>query len=158
MKKATKVILGTVLIVSALGTIKVFAGGGEGCGFRGHGGAFSKGMMSERMAQHMSSELNLTPEQQHNLDTLISQIGSMRNEWLQNRTAHQGELLSLIEDPTLDQDRVLEMVTLKTQTVNSEAPEVISAIANFTDSLNAEQKSHLKKRIEQGIGHRMSHF
>ncbi len=158
MKKASKIILGSVLVVTAAGTLKVFAGSGEGCHFRGHGGPFASGMIMGRMTERVSSELDLTATQKGNLDALVKEITAIRSEAISHRDERKAELLSLLDSPTLDQARVLNLVTEKAQKVETVAPEIIAAIAAFTDSLTPEQKTHLHERIDQGFGHGIRPF
>ena len=158
MRKISKIILGTVVVVSAVGTFRIFAGENAGCYFGPHGGPFASGIMAGRIAERISTELDLTAEQKGNLDALIEEVVSIRQQAMATREQRKDELLALLEAPVLDQAKVLALVSEKAARVEAKAPEVISVIAEFTDSLTAEQKTELEDRIKRGFGHGMRPF
>lgn len=158
MKRISKIVLGTVLVVSAVGTFRIFAGENAGCHFGPHGGPFSSGIMAGRIAERISTELDLTAVQKGNLDALIDEVVSIRQQAMATREQRKDELLALLKAPVLDQSKVLSLVSEKAASVEARAPEVISAIAGFTDSLTVEQKAELEDRIKRGFGHGMRPF
>ncbi len=154
MKKATKVILGTAIVVTTLGLVKVFAGV-SGFGFAHHGyGEHFADRMGDRIASRIDSELDLDDHQKTRLDTLIEQIKTIRKDVHQDRNSHKAQVLQLLKEPILDQNKAMAMLSDKTQTIESIAPQVISAIASFTDSLNVQQREKIVSRIEEHSMHR----
>ena len=60
----------------------------------------------------------------------------------------------LLAEPTLDQSKALEMIRQTTQMINDKAPETIASLANFLDSLDADQKAELRGFVEQKMKHK----
>ena len=63
----------------------------------------------------------------------------------------------LIQAPSFDQARALELIREKTSLVNEKAPQVIASLAVFLDSLNSEQKQQLEEFIEHRREHHEHH-
>jgi len=150
MKKSTKILIGTVLVVSSLGVVKVFAGGPFGHGFSHHDGdgeMFDK--ITGRIAYKASNELDLTEQQKSNLDALIMQSKVISQDMQTNRASHKEQLIQLLTADTLNQDEAMNMLMQKTENVQNFAPQMIAAIAQFTDSLDSTQKEKMKAFIQQ---------
>ena len=71
-----------------------------------------------------------------------------------NRVDHMDIVQGMISEPTLDQSKVLEMIRQKTDMINQKAPNVVASIAEFLDSLNAEQKQQLREHMKTRGHHR----
>ena len=74
----------------------------------------------------------------------------MKDQALVAKNAVHGEMgtarddfRALIEADSFDQGKALELINSKTATVNSVAPDLVIALGNFMDSLNAEQKQEI---------------
>ncbi len=147
MKTSTKIITAAVLSVGLVGGVAAFGGHcpkGDGHGY-GHGHE----QRAERMVERIAGKLDLNQEQIAKLDKLKEDLLSLRTEMRENRSQHKQELMALITAPTLDQDKVLNMLKEKTQAEEQRAPEMIAAIANFSDSLTVEQKQELAETLEK---------
>lgn len=144
MKRVTKIIIGTVIVTSTVGGI-----------------AYAKSSCGMHGPQRLVKNLDLNDEQQKNFDALIKEFRSTRQEMQRNRKQGRDEMLSLLSADKLDQNRAQALVEGKATAVKSKSPEIIAAIANFTDSLSPEQRQQLRERITDRMDfmhERMSRF
>ena len=149
MTKTKKIIVGAVISVVTLGGLISYAAPGE------HFGKFG-GMNEERaefMINRISSKLDLSDVQKQNLVALKDVLKAQR-ETHQQKSSPREEIMSLLSAPVLDETKVLTMLEGRTTQLNLAAPTVVSAIANFTNSLNAEQKEQLKGFMDKIAKHR----
>ncbi|MCB1811702.1 MAG: hypothetical protein KDK04_08285, partial [Candidatus Competibacteraceae bacterium] len=94
-----------------------------------------------------------------------SKVQTMRDTWREQRDENMAMVRDLIAEPTLDQQQLLALVESKTDEFKAQAPEVIAAVAAFSDSLSAEQKQEVLDMMERRMehrkgdrkGHRMGH-
>jgi Spy/CpxP family protein refolding chaperone len=63
------------------------------------------------------------------------------------------EIEALLQEPSFNQARALELVQQKTSMINEKAPLVITSLAVFLDSLTVEQKQQMQEFIQ----HRHQH-
>jgi Spy/CpxP family protein refolding chaperone len=146
MKKVTKIILGSVaavtLVVGASGyaVAKHFGGG--------------HGMMGDYMIYKLDRQLDLTDTQVDQLEAIQEYVKTKRAE--HKKEDHKAEIKALLADPVLDQQKIISMMDEKIQDMRGNAPEMISKIAAFTDSLSAEQRTALVEMMDK-MGHRGHH-
>lgn len=100
------------------------------------------------MTERISKKLELDPAQRAKLEELKTTLLSIRSDVGEERQKARESMLALLDAPALDRQKVLQMVDAKMQKVHDKAPEVVDAIAGFTDSLNPSQKQFLRQRIE----------
>ena len=148
MTKRKKIILASVLSVLTLGGFAVYASAGEHCGFGMQG--FNPEKRAGFMVKRMTHKLDLNELQVTNL-TAVQQIFSQH---FKEKKAKKGsELLSLLDAPSLDQAQALHIMQNRGEERKAKAPEVVAAIARFTDSLSNEQRAELKEML-QHFSHR----
>jgi Spy/CpxP family protein refolding chaperone len=143
MTKRKKIILASVLSVLTLGGFAAYAGAGEHCGFGMHG--FNSEKRADFMVKRMTHKLDLNEAQVTNL-TGVQQLFSQH--FKENKTKKGGELLSLLDAPSLNQAQALHIMQNRGEERKAKAPEVIAAIAQFTDSLSNEQRAQLKEMLQ----------
>lgn len=160
MKKTKKILVGSLIAIT-LGTVGALAAGGFGHGWGGDRGHMAA-MMAERMMSHATKELDLTETQQANLQALQQKVLSLRTEARTGKKETRQELMQQLLQPTLDQEHMMTLVRDRLQMAEQKAPEVIAALAVFSDSLTADQKNIIKEKIEKhkgghGKGHHGGH-
>lgn len=143
MKKSTKVIATVVL------GIGVVSAGVAGYGHHRFGDPEKR---AEWMMERVESKLELNTGQTAKLQSLVDELMAVRSDFTQDREAKKDQLLDLVAADTLDQQTLLDMVTEKTRSVDQQAPEIIAAIAGFTDSLDAGQRAELVEMLEWRMG------
>jgi len=154
MKKTKKLIVGSLIAIT-LGTVGVLAAGGFEHRW-GHQGQMA-GMIAERMLKHATKELDLTEVQQQNLEVLQQKVLSLRSEGREAKRETRKQVMMQLSQPTLDQEQVMNLVRERLQMAEQKAPEVIAALAVFSDSLTAEQKEIIKSKIENRKNHHGEH-
>lgn len=110
----------------------------------------------EFVTDRVSKKLELDEQQRQNFNSLAETVAQIMLEARAARERQVDEIVALLDDPSLNQARALDIVQQKTQLVNDRAPQVIASLALFVDSLNDAQKSRLREMIEHRREHR--HF
>jgi protein CpxP len=141
MKRITK------LIVIGSGVV-LLAGSIAACG-RPH----TPEQRAEWMTEKVTKELKLDDAQQAKLKTLSDLMLSARKQMRQEFGDDRDQVLSLLDQPKLDQARILGMVREHTQAINKEAPKVVAALGNFYDSLTPEQQAEVRKFVKEHHEH-----
>ncbi len=135
MKRSTKIISVVALTVG-------LAGGAAAIGKHRMGDPARK---ADFIASYISSELELDATQEQALDALKDQLLAARQTMHGDMTSMHDEAKSLITAESFDSAKALQLVTAKTSAINEAAPEVVTALGDFLNSLNAEQKSEISE-------------
>ncbi|QPJ61950.1 MAG: hypothetical protein G3M70_08715 [Candidatus Nitronauta litoralis] len=143
MKTAASVV---GLLVSGL----FLMGTAVGCGHR----HVSPEQRADHIVEKIKDKLDLNEEQTSKLVIAKNEILKVRQEMKAQRTQTRTDFFEMLEQPKLDQDRILSLVKEKTRTVNEKAPEVVVALAGFFDSLTPEQQKTLREKIKDKMEHR----
>lgn len=147
MKTAGKVIIAVV----------VTAGIVIGAGAFAHRKGFCYDCEPQERVEHISDfigyKLDLNDAQSEKLSALVTRLMAIRSEMHENRDVTKQELVEIISAPKLDQARVLALVQEKTAMVEARAPEVIAALAEFSDSLDASQKQEITDMLARKMDH-----
>lgn len=146
MKKSTKII--AIAVVTLGVTSTVFAYGAR------HAWRMSPEDKAEYLTEKVTEKLELNTTQQNNLGALSVTLLSIMKDVRSGRTEHMEIVQQLLDEPTLDQAKVLEMIRQKTELMNTRAPEVVASVAGFLDSLDHEQKTLLREHLKN---HRQHH-
>lgn len=151
MKKSSKIILASVLVVGV-------AGGAFAFGSHHYFSSMTVQEKSEMFSYHISRKLDLNTQQELELEALTGRISEVMQQVKDNRQKRQ-ELLDdlLITEGPLDQAALLQRINSKTDMVNEKAPEMVALIAGFVDSLDTDQKQELKEMIKTRSGHSFGH-
>ncbi len=143
MTKTKKFIIGTLFSVVTLGGLVAVAG-------PGHHGKFG-GMnaeKAERIVERVSSKLELNDLQKQNLVSLKDTVLELKakNKPQMDRKAF---IQSLLAKPVLDETAILAKIQERTNMMNQVSPQVVTALANFTNSLSDEQRAKISKMTEK---------
>ena len=130
--------------------VSILIGGLSACS-RGHDAQWSPERVTEmrgKVIERVSSKLELNDAQKQKL-------GVLADEMLASRTALRGkdadprtEMKAMIAGAKFDRSRAQVMLDQKTQVVQSNGPKLITAMAEFYDSLNPEQQKKVRERLE----------
>ena len=139
MKKVTKIIIGTVASLGLLVGAGAYAGKN-----------YMKGMKGDFIIYKLEKDLDLSTEQ-------VDRLKGIQNYAKTKRAAHnhkemKAKAVEMLKSPALDQAQVMSMMDEKMQTMRDSAPEMISKIAEFTDSLSDTQRAEMIEMIEQFSG------
>ncbi len=146
MKLSTKLITAVLLIAGSTGVVYAFS--------KHNDWGMSPEEKVEFVTDRVTKKLDLDNQQQQNFAQLAETVTQLILDAKSTREEHVTEIGTLLQDPSFDQARALEMVQQKTQMINEKAPLVVASLAVFLDSLNAEQKQQLQDFIQN---HRKHH-
>ena len=120
----------------------------------GHGGA----AMSEadrvewraKMIERASSKLELDAAQKAKLAVLADTLAAQRKTVMGTTTDPRAELQAMISGERFDRSRAQTMVDTKTAALREASPAVITAAADFYDSLKPAQQQQLRDALARG--------
>jgi len=149
MKLSTRIITAVLLVAGSSGVVYAFGKHGDW--------GMTPAEKAEFVSERVTKKLDLDSQQQQKFDDLANLIVEIMQQARATREHQVSEISQLLEDPSFNQARALELIQQKTQLVNEKAPLVIGSLAVFVDSLNSEQKQELQefmhRRHRQGHGH-----
>lgn len=136
----------------------VLMGGLAACaGHRMHGPMNDERVAEMRVkaVERISGKLELTAEQRGKLDkladTALAARKSMRGEGA-NAGEPRAQLKALIAGERFDRAGAEQLLTQKRSAFDAQAPQLLTAFADFFDSLTPEQQKKLRERLESS-GH-----
>ena len=100
--------------------------------------------MRERVIDRVSRELTLDDAQKQRLGVLADKLREQRLALVGSTTDPRAELQALVSGTTFDRTRAQALVEAKTAAVRTKSPEVITAMADFYDSLKPEQQQKVR--------------
>jgi len=140
MKLSTRIITAVLLVVGSSGVVYAFSKHGDW--------GMTPAEKAEFVSDRVTKKLDLDSQQQQKFDELANLVVGIMQEAKTSREHHVSEISQLLEDPSFNQARALELIQQKTQLVNEKAPLVISSMAVFLDSLNSDQKQELQEFMQ----------
>ena len=134
----------------------ILIGGLSACGTRGqHGSHWSAERVTEmrgKAVDKITSTLALN-------DTQKQKLGVLADEFIASRTAFRGkdadprtEMKAMVAGDKFDRTRAQTLLDQKTQVVQSNGPKMITAMADFYDSLSPAQQKQVREKMEQHRG------
>ena len=112
------------------------------------------------MMERMSKRLDLDETQKTSLGVLRDQLLTIRESFHQDREQHREVISEMLAAPRLDRALAESMLEQKQQRFAEHGQSMISAFADFSDSLRPEQRSKLVEAVEDlpfGRGPRFGH-
>lgn len=105
-----------------------------------------------RAVEKLADRLALDAAQKARLTVLIDRVQEQHLA-LRGATDPRQDLQSLVKDGTFDRWHAQDLVNAKLQAVRDKSPQVIAALAEFYDGLNAEQQQKVRDFLQRA-GHR----
>lgn len=100
------------------------------------------------MMEEVSDELELNSTQQEKLAALKRELLGAATQIRSDRDSVHATVGELLAQPTLDQTRLVSLITQKSAALNERAPVVVAALAGFYDSLTPEQQGTLRDEVK----------
>ncbi|MBW7931073.1 MAG: Spy/CpxP family protein refolding chaperone [Gammaproteobacteria bacterium] len=150
MKTGTRKIL-VVLTVATL-----LLGSLTACGTRGPSG-WSEARateMSEKMVKRIGNKLDLNTEQKIRLDAVAAAMKAQRKAFRGDSENPRDDIRALIASDKFDRSKAQAMLEQKTTAVQQQGPKVLTALADFYDSLTPEQQQQVRARMDKRRGGR----
>ena len=145
MKLSTRIITAVLLIAGSSGAVYAFS--------KHHDWGMSPEEKVEFVTERVTSKLDLDSQQQQNFAELAATFVQIMQDAKITKAQNLTEIEALLEEPSFNQARALELIQQKTRMVNEKAPLVITSLAVFLDSLSVEQKQKMQKFMQ----HRHQH-
>lgn len=145
MKLSTKIITVVLIVAGSTGAAYAFSKRGDW--------GMTPDEKVDFVTERVTKKLDLDDQQRQNFSSLAETVASIMLEARDAKQQQMIEIGELLQDPSFNQARALEIVQQKTQMVNEKAPLVISSLAIFLDSLSAEQKTELQDFVKNHRGH-----
>jgi periplasmic protein CpxP/Spy len=143
-------------LVGVFGASVLF-GGLAACSHRSHGGwggaPRSEAEQSEwraKMVERAGSRLDLDAAQKAKLAVLADTLAAQRKAVMAGSADPRAELNALIAGERFDRGRAQNFVDGKTAALRQASPAVITAAADFYDSLNATQQQKVRDLLARG--------
>ena len=146
MKLSTRIITAVLLVAGSTGVVYAFS--------KHNDWGMSTDEKVEFVTDRVTNKLDLDSQQQQNFSQLAETVAQLMLEAKATKQEQVAEIGTLLQDPSFNQARALELVQQKTQMLNEKAPLVIASLAVFLDSLNVEQKQQLQDFIQHHSKHR----
>jgi Spy/CpxP family protein refolding chaperone len=133
----------------------VLFGGLAACSHRDHGmgAGRSESERAEwraRMVERAGSRLDLDAAQKARLATLADTLAAQRKAVMGDITDPRAELKAMIAGERFDRSRAQSLVDGKTAALREASPAVITAAADFYDSLKPTQQQQLRDMLARG--------
>ena len=110
--------------------------------------------LKARLIEKAGSKLELDEAQRTKLGVLADKLREQRNALVGATTDPRAELRALVSGPAFDREKARALVESKTAAVQTKSPELITAMADFYDSLKPEQQAKLRSYMDGGRGWR----
>ena len=140
MKLSTRIITAILLIAGSSGVVYAFS--------KHNGWGMSPDEKVEFVTERVTRKLELDSQQQQNFAELAETVVQIMQDTRMTKAQHVDEIGTLLQEPSFNQARALEMVEQKTRMINEKAPLVIASLAVFLDSLNLEQKQQMQEFMQ----------
>ena len=141
----------------------ILVGGLTACGHGGPGGHHGgwnlseadSTKMRERIIERAGKTLAFDDAQKQKLGVLADKLREQRTAFA-GTTDPRADLQALVAGPKFDRSNAQAMVEAKTAAVRGKSPDVITAAADFFDSLKPEQQQQVRDFMNKrrGWGHR----
>lgn len=148
MKTASK----RILVVLASATLLL--GGLTACGTRGPGNWSEARVteMSSKMVDRIGHKLDLNAEQKVKLDAVAKEMQAQRKAFQGESADPRSDFKALIAGDKFDRGRAQALLDQKTAAVQQQAPKVLTALADFYDSLTPAQQQQVRERLDKRRG------
>ncbi len=105
-----------------------------------------------KMVDKISSKLVLNDAQKQKLGVLADEVIASRTAFRGKDADPRAEFKAMIEGDKFDRARAQALLDQKTQVVQGSGPKMITALADFYDSLSPEQQKQVREKMEQHRG------
>ena len=115
-------------------------------------GKFSHRDPEQRAAwfvEKVTDELELNTTQQASFKTFVDEMLDSRKAMDTKRTQSRQTIMELLSQPKLDRAKSLTLVQDHIKTVQTRAPKLVNAFADFYDGLTPEQRKELREELDE---------
>ena len=111
--------------------------------------------MKDRMVEKIGKHLDLDAAQKAKLGVLADRLRDQQLALLGAGADPRSDIQSLVAGPSFDRAKAQGLIQAKVSAVTAKSPEVVTALADFYDSLKPEQQTRVREFMaRRGGGHR----
>lgn len=107
---------------------------------------------SVRMRDKVADKLDLNTAQRQKLTVLVDQLLVVRAGVRGESGDPRSTFSTLISGDTFDRSKAQSLLDEKTRALQAEGPATIAALADFYDSLDAQQQARVREKLEPRHG------
>jgi Spy/CpxP family protein refolding chaperone len=137
-----------LITLTVLGIIAI-----AGFAWAKHQGYCSGGDFMQRVTDRVSRKLDLNEDQTAKLQGLAEKLRALRGDRTEGRTQLRDDIEGLLAAPTLDRNRALTLLDQRHRSMAERKGELVGAFADFSDSLQPEQRTRLAELLTKRLGH-----
>ena len=119
-----------------------------------HNGYCTGGGHFGQVKARVARKLDLDEAQSRQLDDFAEALRRLRGDWVERRAGIGGEVERLMAAPTLDREQVMALFEERHRALAEHKREIVDAFADFSDSLQPEQRTRLVELISERMQQR----
>ncbi|MCU7906796.1 MAG: periplasmic heavy metal sensor [Candidatus Thiodiazotropha sp. (ex Epidulcina cf. delphinae)] len=112
----------------------------------------------EKVTERIGKQLQLDDAQRLQLDLLKEKFVAIAHELRSDHSTYVNEAIDLLNTPALDREQAHTLLMRKQAQLASVSDELINAFADFSDSLEQNQRNELQSMISRHREHRHCRF
>ncbi len=107
--------------------------------------------MRGKVVERISSKLALDANQKTKLDVVANELLAQRQALRGSSTGsdHHAEFKAIVANKTFDRAAARRLLDQKVGSVQTQAPKVLDAMADFYDSLSVQQQAQVRERMDK---------
>ena len=134
----------TLIVLGVLGILGV-----AGMAWAKHNGYCSTENRMQHVSERIGRKLDLNDDQQHRFESFIGTLRELRSEQKDRKRGVRQDVAELLSSPMLDRDRAFALIDERFRSIDGRKRTLVDAFADFSDSLEPEQRARLADLIEQ---------
>jgi Spy/CpxP family protein refolding chaperone len=144
-----KTILITLLVLGVVAA--------AGAAWAKHKGYCSADGRMQHITERVGRKLDLNEDQLGHLELFAETLKGMRNERQDHGASMKDRVTELLSAPSLDRDSAVALIDERYQSMGDSKRALVDAFADFSDSLEPEQRSQLAGLIGDRMMHGWGH-
>lgn len=146
--------IGTRRTLIALTSVALLLGGLSACGTRGPGGWSEARVteMSGRMVERIGDKFDLDAAQKIRLDAVAAEMQAQRKAFRGDSVNPRDDFRALIAGDRFDRSKAQALLEQRTAAVQQQGPKVLTALADFYDSLTPAQQQQVREGLDRRRG------
>ena len=108
--------------------------------------------MSGKMVERIGDKLDLNAEQKIKLDAVAAEMQAQRKAFRGDSANPRDDIKALIASDKFDRSKAQALLEQKTAAVQQQGPKVLTALADFYDSLTPAQQQQVRERLDNRRG------
>lgn len=105
-----------------------------------------------KIVERVSGKLDLDAAQKQKLNALADVLEAQRSAFIGKTADPRAEAQAIVAGDKFDRARAQALLAEKTQALQAHSPEVITALADFYDSLNPAQQQKVRELMQRRKG------